>query len=94
MEAKGLKKDFSTMSQSDVEDILKYFDGGADDDIVVLERKKEKLGKSKAIKARIEMEEKYADVYIVTSDKHIVIVYFVAPTLLDLNSEEVKKIKL
>ena len=87
----GLKKNISTMSKSDVEEIIGSV---VDDDITIIEQDKEKLGKSKAIKARVRDEENnYMDMYIVVSDKHVLLVCFMAESEAGLDSAEYLKIK-
>lgn len=86
----GLKKNISTMSKDDVEELI---DIVLKDDVNILEQKKEKLGKAKAIKARAENDGDYLDLYIVVSDKHILLVMFTAPTEAELDNEEYLEIK-
>lgn len=91
-ESAGLKKDISAMSQSDVEELIGEL---ISDDVTILEQEKEKLGKSKAIKARVKDEEDstYMDMYIVLSDKHILFVCFTAATEAELDDIEYLEIK-
>ena len=90
IESIGLKKDFSTMSKYEVKELLGTV---MKDDIDVVETNKEKLGKSKAIKARVKDDDSYFDFYIVTSNKHILLIAFSAPTIEELDNEEFVAIK-
>ena len=90
IESIGLKKDFSTMSKYEVKELLGTV---MKDDIDVVETNKEKLGKSKAIKARVKDDDSYFDFYIVTSNKHILLIAFSAPTIEELDNEEFAAIK-
>ena len=92
----GLKKDITTMSNSDVDELLSYIVKD-DQETQVMEKKKEKLGKSKALKARVKLNEDnettYMDVYITVSDKHIVLVSFMANSEVTLDNSEYNSIK-
>lgn len=90
IESEGLKKDLSSMSESEVEELI---DGVLKDDINILQQKKEKLGNAKAIKARAENDDSYLDMYIVVSDKHILLIAFTAASEAELDSEEYLEIK-
>ena len=89
-EAVGLKKNLSTMPKSEVNELLGKV---ISKDAKIIEQSKEKLGKAKSIKARVLHEESYMDVYIVVSDKHILLISFVAPNQSELDSEEYLEIK-
>lgn len=93
----GLKKDISAMTKSDIDELVSLLvdkNGGKEE---LLEQKKEKLGNSKAIKIRIKRAEQndtsYMDMYVTVSDKHIVLVAFMAEDISDLDSTEYKNIK-
>ena len=91
VKSEGLKKDFSTMSKTEMNEIIDKLVGYKTD---IIDRKKEKLGKSKSIKARLKSKDSgYVDMYIVVSDKHVLLVGFIAPYESDLDSQEFKSIK-
>ena len=90
IKAEGLKKDISTMSQSEVKELIGKV---VSDDVNIIQQKKEKLGKAKALKARVLNDDTYIDMYILVSDKHILLVSFAAPTESELDSEEYLEIK-
>ena len=90
IESSGLKKDINTMSQSEINEILNKLFGYKTQ---VLSKGKEKLGKSKAIKARVKSEDSYMDTYIVVSDKHVLLIAFIAKDELTLDSQEFASIK-
>lgn len=88
--SEGFKKNISTMTQSEIDEIFSNVIGK---NATVLEQTKEKLGKSKAIKARVIYDGSYMDMYIVVSDKHILLISFVAPNEEELDSNEILNIK-
>ena len=90
IEAGGLKKDIGSMSNSEVKELVQETFGYGEN---ILSQRKDKLGKSKAIKARVLSDETYIDTYITVSDKHIVLVNFTAENEEDLDSSEYKEIK-
>ena len=85
--SEGLKKDFNIMSKSEI--INKLFGYNTD----IIDKGKEKLGKSKAIKARVKSSDAYMDIYIVVSDKHILLVNFISDDEVYLDSQEFTDIK-
>ena len=88
--SEGLKKDFNTMTDSEVNEIIDTLFGYKTD---IISKGKEKLGKSKSIKARVKSSDSYMDVYIVVSDKHILLIGFLAPSEAELDSQEFTSIK-
>ena len=90
VEANGLKKDFNTMSRTEMNQTLDRLFGYSTN---IINKEKEKIGSSKSIKARLKSSNSYMDVYIVTSDKHIMLIGFIAPTEDELDSQEYDTIK-
>lgn len=93
----GLKKDISAMTRSQIDELVSSLVDKSSGTEELLEQKKEKLGKAKAIKVRIKRTEQndtsYMDMYVTVSDKHIVLVAFMAGDISDLDSSEYKEIK-
>lgn len=90
VEAAGLKKNISTMTKSEVKELVEEL---LEENVTILDQGKEKLGKSKAIKARAMNDEEYIDIYIVVSDKHILLILFRAPSEAELDTTEYLEIK-
>ena len=95
--AYGLKRDINAMTKSQIDELVSLLVDKSSQTEELVEQKKEKLAKSKAIKVRIKRNEKndisYMDMYITVSDKHIVLVAFMAQDISDLDSIEYKNIK-
>lgn len=90
IEEAGFKKNISTMTKSEIKELV---EGLLKDDVTILKQGKEKLGKSKAIRARATNDGQYMDIYIVVSDKHILLIFFKAPNEAKLDSTEYLEIK-
>ena len=90
VESSGIKKDINTMSRVETKEVI---DSLFDSDTEILDQGKDKLGKAKALKARVKTSDSYMDVYIVPSDKHVILAGFVSTTESKLDSEEFKTIK-
>ena len=80
------------MSKSEINDLVSKITGYRTE---VITQGKEKIGDSKAINVRVKSRTsgEYMDIYIVVSDKHVLLVDFLAKSEAELDNAEFIKIK-
>lgn len=89
-ESAGLKKSVWDIDDDDLNKIIKNY---SNDVNVLTTDKKAKLGKEKAIKMNMQLDDTYAETYILASNNYIYMVLLTGNTLDDLNNPDYKMIK-
>lgn len=89
-EDSDIKKSVWDVSNNDFDRLISKF---ASTSNIISKDKKAKLGKEKALKATVKVDDEYMDIYILASNKYIYMVIFNGKTQDDLNNSEYDIIK-
>ena len=85
--------DISSMSNDEIKEFISNFQSGNNTNMVITGKEQTKLGKTKALHISAQQDGEYADMYLMSSNKHIVGVSFIAQNKADLESDEINSIK-
>lgn len=85
--------DISEMTNDEIKEFISNFQSENNTNMVITGKEQTKLGKTKALHITAQQDGEYADMYLMSSNKHIVGVSFIAQNKADLESEEINSIK-
>ena len=86
-------RDIASFSDSELEEFIKQVQQESTSKLQIIDKEKGKLGNAKAIHLSVQENSIYGDMYIMTSNKHMVMVAFFCENRENLRSDEFVKIK-
>ena len=92
MEVKN-NRDIASLSNTELKEVISTFEKTSDSNMQIIDNEKGKLGNTKALHLSVQQNGLYGDLYLMSSNKHYIVVLFMSENKEDLNSTEFIKIK-